>query len=228
MLRSRPLLVFALLSLSLAAIGTAAPLLMGGGAPAGAANNHVISVGDTWFCGPSSQGGVCQVQITPGDTVIWDFSGASLSHSTRECGASCDSPAMSPLWDSGIISNGSTFQFTFDQAGTFLYRCSVHPDLMRGRIVVQPSPPPPTVPPTPTPRPGKETPAPATRPGDVDCSGGISAIDAALVLQFDARLLQSLRCPQNGDTNRDGRTNSLDAALILQRVAGLIGTLPPA
>jgi plastocyanin len=226
MLRPRPLFAIALLSLSLAAIATGASLLVGSSAPVDAANNHIISVGDTWFCGPSSQGGVCQVQITPGDTVTWDFSGASLTHSTTECGASCDSPSMTPLWDSGFVSNGMPFQFTFNQPGMYLYHCRVHPSAMRGRIVVQPSPPPPTVPPTPTPPPGA-TPTPQTRAGDVDCSGSVNAIDAALVLQFDAGLLHTLHCPQNGDTNRDGRTNSLDAALILQHAAGLIANLPP-
>jgi hypothetical protein len=59
-------------------------------------------------------------------------------------------------------------------------------------------------------------------PGDVDCSGSVNSIDAALVLQLSAALLDELPCPQNGDVSNDGRTNSLDAALILQHVAGLI------
>jgi hypothetical protein len=31
---------------------------------------------------------------------------------------------------------GDSFSFTFNQAGTYLYRCSVHPSLMRGTIIV--------------------------------------------------------------------------------------------
>jgi len=115
---------------------------------------------------------------------------------------------MNPLWSSGFITDASTFEFTFDQAGTYLYRCEVHPIEMRGRIIVQGGPAP--------------TPTPERRPGDVDCGGSVTSIDAALVLQLEAGLLQSLSCPQNGDLNNDGRTNSLDAALILQHVAGLI------
>ena len=162
----------------------------------------------------------CETTIAQGDTIVWDFSGATLPHTARECGASCDSPTMTPLWDSGLISDGSSFQFTFNQPGTFLYRCEVHPSLMRGRIVVQggPQPTPTATPPVPA----TPTPTPPTRPGDVDCGGSVNPIDAALMLQLNAGLLQSLRCPQNGDVNGDGRTNSLDAALVLQFAAGLI------
>jgi hypothetical protein len=62
--------------------------------------------------------------------------------------------------------------------------------------------------------------------GDVNCDGRVSAIDAALVLQYTARLIRSLPCQDNGDVNGDGLINSIDAQLILQRVAGLIPSLP--
>lgn len=99
-----------------------------------------ITVGDTWFCNESFLGNVCEVEVTAGDTVVWDFNGAVLPHTTTECGASCDDPSDSPLWDSDIIADGGTFQFTFVEAGTLLYRCNVHPSQMRGRIVVQAAP----------------------------------------------------------------------------------------
>ena len=57
--------------------------------------------------------------------------------------------------------------------------------------------------------------------GDVNCDGGVDAIDAALVLQLEAGLLQKLPCPDNADPNNDGVTNSLDASLVLQQNAGL-------
>jgi len=72
-----------------------------------------------------------------------------------------------------------------------------------------------------------DTPVPDGLVGDVDCSGSVNAIDAALNLQFIAGLLGSLSCPENADTNGDGDINSIDAALILQLSAGLIGSLPP-
>ena len=62
-------------------------------------------------------------------------------------------------------------------------------------------------------------------PGDVNCGGDANAVDASLVLQMTAGLLQSLLCPDNGDVNSDGLANSLDALLILQYSAGLLDHL---
>ena len=71
------------------------------------------------------------------------------------------------------------------------------------------------------------TPTPTAMIGDVDCSGAVNSIDAALVLQRSAGLLSSLRCPQAGDVNGDGRVDAVDAALILQYDAGLLSRWPP-
>lgn len=75
---------------------------------------------------------------------------------------------------------------------------------------------------------GPPTPPPASQPvtsGNVDCTGGTNPIDALLVLQFSARLIDTLPCPNEGDVNGDGRIGPLDAALILQMSAGLLA--PP-
>lgn len=63
-------------------------------------------------------------------------------------------------------------------------------------------------------------------PGDANCDGTIDSIDAALVLQYGAGLVQSLGCEGNADVNGDGVINAIDAALILQYTAGLIDGLP--
>ena len=70
------------------------------------------------------------------------------------------------------------------------------------------------------------TPTPVIEFGDVNGDGSISAIDAALILQFSGGLLDSLPYPLSADVNADGDINSIDAALVLQFTVGLLGTLP--
>ena len=58
--------------------------------------------------------------------------------------------------------------------------------------------------------------------GDVNCDGSIDSIDAALLLQLEAALLDELPCAGNADMDADGSANSIDAGLVLQYTAGLI------
>ena len=97
----------------------------------------------------------------------------------------------------------------------------------------------PNAPPTWTPEPtwtleqaATETPTPTLvatpqlQPGDASCDGRVDPLDAALILQFVARLISGLPCPDGGDASGDGVVDGTDAALILQLSAGLIDTLP--
>jgi len=61
--------------------------------------------------------------------------------------------------------------------------------------------------------------------GDVDGDHAVNSIDAALVLQYTAGLLQTFVQPSGADVNHDSAINSIDAALILQATAGLPATL---
>lgn len=109
-------------------------------APAAAAT-VTVAAGDFWFCSPSFQAGICTTTVQEGDTVVWNFAGSAEPHTTTECGASCDSPTGSPLWESGFIEPpGATFSYTFDTPGAYLYVCRVHPFDMRGQIVVEAAP----------------------------------------------------------------------------------------
>ena len=83
---------------------------------------------------------------------------------------------------------------------------------------------------TPTPAPPTNTPPPppptATPPdlmlGDVDCDGVVSSLDALLLLQLVAQLVDELSCPDVADVNEDGMVDAVDALWILWIEAGLI------
>jgi plastocyanin len=87
-----------------------------------------------WFCSSSYVGGTCPTTIAVGDTVQWTFID-SAGHTTTECGASCNTPTGTPLWDSGLRTSG-TFSHTFMSPGVFKYQCQVHTSLMRGEVTV--------------------------------------------------------------------------------------------
>jgi hypothetical protein len=61
---------------------------------------------------------------------------------------------------------------------------------------------------------------------DVNCDGRTNAVDALLILQLVAGVIDSVACVQNGDVNGDGTINPLDAVLILQLEAGIIDSVP--
>jgi hypothetical protein len=54
----------------------------------------------------------------------------------------------------------------------------------------------------------------------------VSAIDAALILQWVAGRIAGLPCGVNADVDGDGSTDSVDSLLVLQYVAGLLDDLP--
>ncbi len=57
--------------------------------------------------------------------------------------------------------------------------------------------------------------------GDANCDGLTNSIDAAVILQADAGLIDAVPCAGGVDLNFDGVINSLDAAIVLQITAGL-------
>ncbi|MCI0777166.1 MAG: dockerin type I repeat-containing protein [Chloroflexi bacterium] len=61
--------------------------------------------------------------------------------------------------------------------------------------------------------------------GDADCSFNVNSIDAALILQFEANLLEGLDCWFVADVNFDDTIDSRDALIILQSDAGLFELL---
>ena len=63
--------------------------------------------------------------------------------------------------------------------------------------------------------------------GDANCDGVVTSLDAVIVLQVDAGLLDRAPCHIQADASFDGVVNSLDAAIILQREAGLVARCEP-
>lgn len=65
------------------------------------------------------------LEIAVGTTVTW----------TNNDSAPHTATSTDDVWDSNILNTGETFSDTFDDAGTFDYICSLHPN-MTGQIVV--------------------------------------------------------------------------------------------
>jgi plastocyanin len=64
--------------------------------------------------------------VDAGATVTWMNTDRDSHTSTSDA----------PGWNSGTISPGQQFSFTFQSAGTFPYHCSIHPGMV-GRVVVR-------------------------------------------------------------------------------------------
>lgn len=153
--------------ISAAAALTSFGLVWLGAQPADAATEQV-EVSDFYFCAPTFENGVCTTTITAGDTMSWDF--VQGVHTVTECNANYTTCLGG--FDSGLLGVGETFSQTFATAGSFPYRCAVHPSEMRGVVVVvaaatdTPTP----LPSTPTDSPGGPTPTPT--PAGVPKTGG--------------------------------------------------------
>ena len=80
---------------------------------------HYIDIENFAFS-PSS------ITINEGDTIVW----------TNNDGASHTVTSDDQIFNSGGISQGNTWSYTFDSAGTFGYHCSPHPG-MTGSVTVQ-------------------------------------------------------------------------------------------
>jgi len=65
--------------------------------------------------------------VLVGDTVTWTNQEAGVPHTTT---------SDTGVWDSGTLNTGQSFSFTFTQAGTFTYHCTIHPN-MTGTVTAQ-------------------------------------------------------------------------------------------
>lgn len=78
------------------------------------------------------------VVIGVNSTVLWT-NRDTIQHTVVVCpvgGGQVCSPSKA-VGSSPILSQGDTFQFSFNSAGVYHFYCSIHPTTMRGTIVVK-------------------------------------------------------------------------------------------
>jgi len=110
-------------------------VLAGVSSASAAADNQSIAI-DNFAFAPG------EVTVSAGSTVSWTNNQNVRHTSTADNGA----------WDSGIMTSGSSFQFTFDTLGDFAYHCDIHPEMLGVVHVVAAAPAPaPAVDPAPAP-----------------------------------------------------------------------------
>jgi plastocyanin len=89
-------------------------------APSAGAQGQTMTVSiEDFFFSPAN------MTVAPGTTVTWVNNGQAPHTSTADDGT----------WDSGTLQPGESFSFTFNQAGTYTYHCTIHPN-MTGTITV--------------------------------------------------------------------------------------------
>jgi plastocyanin len=143
---------------------------------------------DSWGFDPSD------LQVQVGDTVVWTNQGSTDHTVTAEGGA----------FDSGMIGPGDTFEYTFDEVGTFSYHCDPHP-WMKGTVKVSEAPPP-----------------PGQGPSGAGSSGGSGSHSMDDMAGGDAATTAS------GDdvTSAAAETTSTEAALAAEQASSSIRDIP--
>jgi plastocyanin len=103
--------------------GTPGPAATAAATPVPAAAANAIAIKNFAFS-PAT------LTVKAGTTVTWTNSDGTSHTVVSDTGAPV-------AFTSPPIANGASFLFTFTQAGTYPYHCSIHPS-MTGTIVVQP------------------------------------------------------------------------------------------
>ncbi|KOX92163.1 halocyanin domain-containing protein [Haloarcula rubripromontorii] len=72
------------------------------------------------------------VNVSTGTTVVWEWTGEGAGHNVKSEG---DGPLDS---GSAVAEEGTTYEYTFEETGTYLYNCVPHKALgMVGAVVVE-------------------------------------------------------------------------------------------
>ena len=92
----------------------------GGSQSTGAGSGAVVTIKKLAYQPP-------RVEVRTGQTVTWRFEDAPTPHTVT---------AADHSFDSGTMTSGE-FNHAFDKPGTYNYNCTVHPQQMRGTVVVR-------------------------------------------------------------------------------------------
>ncbi|MEX2587600.1 MAG: plastocyanin/azurin family copper-binding protein [Actinomycetota bacterium] len=80
------------------------------------------------------------IEVSAGDTVTWTNEEAASAHTVTsgqvEQGSGGVTATPDDRFDSGNVAAGDTFEFTFDEPGTYAYYCAIHPATMTGEVRV--------------------------------------------------------------------------------------------
>ncbi len=80
---------------------------------------------------------IANFQFSPTEYSV--LRGTRITWTNRDTVPHTVTSAEAPVaFDSGTMTNGQTFSYTFDTPGTYNYTCSLHSLIMRGKIIVQP------------------------------------------------------------------------------------------
>jgi plastocyanin len=87
-----------------------------------------VNQGDIILIDDFTFGDGIPVEIEAGQLLTWQ-NDDSIRHTVTD-------DTENPEFSSDAIQPGDTFSITFDEAGTFQYHCSIHPDRMQGELVI--------------------------------------------------------------------------------------------
>ena len=148
--------------------------------------------------------------VTVGTEVTWVNQDEAL-HTTTS-GSQGD---PSGIWNSSTLGKGDTYSFTFNQVGTFIYFCRVHPSTMNGTVTVLPpgearAAPSPTAAPAPQPT---ATVAPAPRPAATEAPAP-SPTPTAVTAQEPTPVPASTTAPPPGAGTSAGVSESVTIEIV--------------
>ncbi len=152
-------LAWKVLPMTIVALAVISGLAVLSGSDSANAANTTVTVDSDWFIaaacdidlptdGTTDLPVACETNITEGDTVTWGGTGNwANTHTVTGCAdlaaiqsnSSC--AGVGPIGDSGFLGDDATYGgIAFPTAGTYYYKCNLHPTAMLGKVVVAAAP----------------------------------------------------------------------------------------